>query len=114
LSGADSTAVAHVQPRLTLNVNEAAITAAVAGLGILSTGYWGCRAELESGTLVRVLPEWELGNLEMYVVVAAGKAAPRAVRAVPDHLATSLRTMVQSEPPESNRARGERKQPRAR
>jgi DNA-binding transcriptional LysR family regulator len=114
LSAADSTVVAQVQPRLTLNVNEAAIAAAVAGLGILSAGYWGCRAELESGALVRVLPEWHLSNLEMYVVLAAGKAAPRAARAVADHLVTSLRAMVQSERRESSRARGTRKQPSAR
>ncbi|HEY4307632.1 MAG TPA: LysR family transcriptional regulator [Gemmatimonadaceae bacterium] len=93
--GADGhTITPHVQPRLGFNVNEAAVAAAVQGLGILSTGYWGCQSELTDGRLVRVLPNWKLGTLEMYVVVPAGKSAPRAARAFANYLVTSLQPML--------------------
>jgi DNA-binding transcriptional LysR family regulator len=69
-----------VQTHLKLSVNEAATTAAVAGLGILSSGLWGCREELASGALVRVLPEWSMEAVEAHAVFPAGRAAKLAAR----------------------------------
>jgi len=48
--------------------NEGAIAAAVANLEIVSTALWGCRAELESGALVRVLGDWEMESVEVNAV----------------------------------------------
>jgi DNA-binding transcriptional LysR family regulator len=39
----------QVDGRLSIDANEAAIAAAVAGLGLTVTSLWGCRAELERG-----------------------------------------------------------------
>ena len=36
----------------------AATASEVAGLGIIATSMWGCEPELESGQLVRLLPDW--------------------------------------------------------
>lgn len=69
-----------VQTHLKLSVNEAATSAAVAGLGILSSGLWGCRAELASGALVRVLPEWTMESAQAHAVYPAGRAAKLAAR----------------------------------
>ncbi len=48
----------RVKGRVTASVNEGATAAAVAGLGVVSTGLWGWRAELASGALVRILEDW--------------------------------------------------------
>jgi DNA-binding transcriptional LysR family regulator len=80
----------RVQGRLTTSVNQASVAAAVAGLGILSIGLWNCRAELESGALVRVLPDWHLKPIELHAVLAAGRAAKPSVRAFADYLASAL------------------------
>jgi molybdate transport repressor ModE-like protein len=72
-------------------VNEGAIAAAVAGLGIVSTGIWGCRAELAAGSLVRVLEDWTMIDSEIYGVSPAGRAAKPAARALLDYLIGRLR-----------------------
>lgn len=90
--------IVPVRPRVTVSVNEAAIAAAVAGLGILSTGYWGCRDELADGRLVRVLPGWRLDTIDMYVVLPGGDGATRAARAFADHLVASLRGALRATP----------------
>ena len=80
----------RVQGRLTTSVNQAAVAAAVAGLGILSIGLWNCRAELASGELVQVLPDWHLKPIELHAVFATGRAAKPAARAFADYLASVL------------------------
>ncbi|MDB5989672.1 MAG: LysR family transcriptional regulator [Herbaspirillum sp.] len=81
----------HVEGRLIFDVNEAATAAAVAGLGIVSTGTWGCRPELESGALVQILKEWTMDPVEVNAVFAAGCAAKPSARAFTEFLAASLR-----------------------
>jgi DNA-binding transcriptional LysR family regulator len=81
----------RVQGRLTTSVNQAAIAAAVAGLGILAIGLWNCRAELASGALVQVLPDWQLKPIELHAVFAAGRAVKPAARAFADYLASALK-----------------------
>ena len=50
----------RVDGRLKITVNEGTTTAAVAGMGIVNTGLWGCRGELEDGRLIRLLTDWDL------------------------------------------------------
>ncbi len=76
--------------RLVVNVNEAAATAAVSGLGIACLGRWGCQEELAQGSLVHVLPDWALGPMEVNAVFAAGRAAKPSARAFADYLANHL------------------------
>ena len=52
-----------------------AIAAAVEGLGIVMTPLGACRRELERGELVRLLPEWDAGMVELNAVYASGRAA---------------------------------------
>lgn len=81
----------RLEGRLIVNVNEAATAAAAAGLGIASTGTWGCRKELASGELIRLLPEWEMEPVEVNALFAAGRAAKPSARAFADYLAKSLK-----------------------
>ncbi len=77
----------RLHPRVTFNNNEGGTAAAIAGLGIMVTGELGARAELASGALVRVLPDWDLGCADIHAVFAAGRAATPAARAFVDYLA---------------------------
>ncbi len=79
---------AHAHVVVTLN--EAALAAAVAGLGIVSTSLEACRRELESGALVRLLPEWDAGSIDLHAVFASGRSAKPAARAFAAFLAGQL------------------------
>ena len=81
----------RVEGRVTVNANEGAVAAATAGLGIVSTGQWGCRAEVTSGALERVLADWQMEGVEVHAVFAAGRAAKPSARAFADYLAASFR-----------------------
>jgi DNA-binding transcriptional LysR family regulator len=81
-----------VECRLTTNSNEGAVAAAVAGLGVVSTGYWGSRKELEDGRLAPVLPDWRREPVELNAVYAAGRAAKPAARLFTDFLIEALKS----------------------
>jgi DNA-binding transcriptional LysR family regulator len=70
----------RINSQLSLNFNEGALTAAVAGLGIVATSLHSVPDELEFGSLVRVLPEWDLGSMEVHVVFVGGKIIKPAAR----------------------------------
>jgi DNA-binding transcriptional LysR family regulator len=80
----------RVEGRITADTNEGAVAAAAAGLGIVSTGHWGCRAELASGALVRVLEDWRMEIIDIHALFAAGRAAKPAARAFAAFLAESF------------------------
>jgi DNA-binding transcriptional LysR family regulator len=80
----------RIEGRLSPSSNEAAVAAAVAGIGIVSTSYWGCRKELEQGDLVQLLPDWVAETVELHAVFPAGRGTKPAARAYVDHLLTRL------------------------
>lgn len=80
-----------VESRLTIAANEGATAAAVAGMGITMTSLWGCRAELDAGSLLRVLPEWAMPSVELHAVFPPGHATSVAARVFVDYLADVLR-----------------------
>ena len=91
----DSQSVAvRIDSRLTVSANEAAVAAAVAGLGIVTTALWGCRAELASGSLVRLLPDWSMGDVEVHGMFTPGRPPKPAARALVEHLAAALRRQL--------------------
>jgi DNA-binding transcriptional LysR family regulator len=81
----------RVVGRVTVNAIEAATAAAVAGLGITSMGHLACRAELESGALVRLLPDWTMGHADVKAILTAGRGAKPAARAFVEFLVGELR-----------------------
>ncbi len=76
----------RVVGRLTATVNEVATAAAVAGLGLASMASVGCRSEIEKGSLVRVLSDWDMGAIELYAVFPGGRGAKPSARAFVDFL----------------------------
>ena len=80
----------RVDGQVSANQNEAAVAAAVAGMGIVATTREGCRAELEAGTLVELLPDWERGSIDVHAVFASGRAAKPAAKAFAEFLIEAL------------------------
>jgi DNA-binding transcriptional LysR family regulator len=82
---------AFIDSRFTVNLNEAAVAAAVAGMGVATTALWGCRAELISGALVRLLPDWQMGNVEVHGMFTPGRLPKPSARALVEYLMAALR-----------------------
>jgi DNA-binding transcriptional LysR family regulator len=80
----------RVEGRHRISASEGATAAAVAGLGIISTALWGCRAELASGALVQILADWPMAPVEFHAVFPAGRAAKPAARALAEYLMGTL------------------------
>jgi DNA-binding transcriptional LysR family regulator len=83
----------RVEGRYILNGSDAAAAAALAGLGILSTGDLSVMSELESGQLVRVLPDWEMRSADINIVLPAGRAAKPSARAFADFMEAEFRQL---------------------
>jgi DNA-binding transcriptional LysR family regulator len=84
-----------VDSTLFVSLNEGAIAAAVAGLGIVLTGMSTSLPEFARGTLVRLLPDWEMERIEVHAVYANGRAAKPAARVFTEFLLAEF----QSGPP---------------
>ena len=82
-----------VDGQVSVDVNEASTAAALAGIGIITTATFGCRKELESGELVQILPDWEIGTIEGHAILAGGKKAKASARAFVDYLTQSFAVM---------------------
>ena len=87
---------AHIDNRLTVSLNEGAVAAAVAGIGIVTTALWGCRAELASGALVRLLPDWTMGEVEVHGLFTPGRQPRPAARALVEYLIAAMRAANKS------------------
>lgn len=79
-----------LQSHVSTNDTAGALAAAVAGLGIVSTTSWACRAAIEDGTLVHVLPDWKMAALPVHAYFPMGRATRLAGRAFVDFIAAEL------------------------
>lgn len=73
---------------ITVNATDAYRAAAIAGLGIVQIPQMG--ADLATGQLVEVLPQYVAEPLAVYIVHAHGRSVPRHVRAVMSWIAEQL------------------------
>lgn len=88
---ADDPTMVHMHPRLTVTSNDAAIAAAVAGLGIARLLSYQVAAELEEGRLVVVLAEYEEAPWPIHVLHRESKFGSIKVRQFIDRLVEYLR-----------------------
>ena len=79
-----------VDSRLMVSTNEGCIAAAVAGMGIVITSSFSCAQELSKGALVRVLEEWDLGDIELNAVYAVGRQAKPSARALTEFIISEV------------------------
>lgn len=83
--GGEKKVVRH-QPRLSCRSMTAILDAARAGVGYGLILEHACAADIHSGRLVRVLPEWQTVESQFYLVFTTTKGMPPAVRALIDFL----------------------------
>ena len=81
----------RVQGRFLIDSTEAATAATVAGLGICSTGHRSVQSEMQSGALVRLLADWDIGSADIHVILPAGRAAKASARAFADFVTEQVR-----------------------
>ncbi|TGX49213.1 LysR family transcriptional regulator [Sphingomonas gei] len=79
-----------VPARLWINSAPGVLAASVAGLGIALATRLMAGEELRSGQLTQILAPYRLDPAEVYAVFPAGPRPSAKVRAIVDHLATSL------------------------
>ena len=81
----------RINSRLTVSGNEASVAAAVAGIGVVTTALWGCREELASGSLVQLLHDWSMGDVEAHGMFTPGRRPKPSARALVEYLIAELR-----------------------
>lgn len=79
-----------LRPQMSVNDTAGALAAAVAGMGIISTTSWACRADFSSGALVQLLPEWTMADLPVHAYFPLGRATRMAARAFVDFIEARL------------------------
>jgi DNA-binding transcriptional LysR family regulator len=79
----------RVDSQLAITISEGATASAVTGLTASSEN--SARAELETGQLVRVLPDRDFGSMEVNALFVSGKTIKPAARAFADFLLRELR-----------------------
>lgn len=79
-----------LQPHITVNDNEGAVVAAMAGLGICSTPMRTVRRELLDGSLVELLADWNRPAIDVHAYFPLGRATRLAARSLIAHLKAEL------------------------
>ena len=91
--GTTETAVA-IKPRLVVNTAEAAIDAASAGFGVTRVLSYQAADAIASGSLLRVLSEYEGPDLPIHLLYPGGRHPPPKLRAFLDFCAPRLRRRI--------------------
>lgn len=89
-NGEDRQVAVAPQPRMTANESTVLVKSAAAGLGIACLPEMLCCRELQSGQLVRVLPEWHCGSVTTSIVMPHRRGLLPGVRAVVEFLVENL------------------------
>lgn len=84
----------NVHAKLWINSAPGVLAAAVAGLGIALATSVMAGEELRTGQLTRLLQPYQLDPAEVYAVFPAGPKPSAKVRAIVDHLESSLNTFA--------------------
>jgi DNA-binding transcriptional LysR family regulator len=92
VEGAESQVPIH--PRLTVSTAEAAVDAAVAGLGVTCVLSYQAEAALRAGTLTRILPAFEPARAPVSLVYSSQGRLPLKLRALLDFAAPRLRAQL--------------------
>lgn len=82
----------NVQPKLATGDFGVMVGAARAGVGIAVLPRTNCQGELDAGTLIRVLPDWDVADGILHLVFPSRRGMLPSVRAVIDYLAEALRS----------------------
>lgn len=84
----------QIAPRLKSDDMATLKQAASAGLGIVALPAYTCRAELTSGQLVRLLPEWHAGKASLSLVTSRRRGFAAPVAALQEFLQAEIADFV--------------------
>ena len=82
--------VMDLQPQITVNDNEGAVVAAIAGLGICSTPLCSVRPEVTDGSLVAVLADWQRPTVDIHAYFPMRRVTRVAARSLVAYLKAEL------------------------
>ncbi len=85
-----------VDPKLSAGDFPILFDAAVAGIGVALLPEINCRDAIQGKQLVRVLPEWSVGEGIIHLVFPSRRGMLPSVRATIDFLATTLKSTISS------------------
>lgn len=88
-AGGEEIEVVH-EPRISSSSPSIVRDAAADGVGVAALPEWSCRELLESGGLVRILPDWTRRQGVVHMVFTSRRGLLPGVRAVLDFLADAL------------------------
>ncbi len=88
--GATTTSI-RVDGRLRIPALEGAVAAALADMGLVMLAAGAVRREIDNGSLIPVLPDWDLGSVDLQALFTSGRTAKPSARAFAEHLMESLR-----------------------
>ncbi|MDX8470271.1 LysR family transcriptional regulator [Mesorhizobium sp. VK23B] len=78
---------------LVVSASEVAVNAAVAGLGLAVGTILSFHHHIEAGRLVRLLPQWQLGELDIHALYPSGQTPKPAAKLFTDFLIQELRSL---------------------
>ena len=96
LKGSNELTHVAVRPRLTTSTAEAAVWAAVQGVGVTRVLHYQCAKALQDGSLHIILPDFELEPLPIHLMHAGRGALPLKMRAFLDFATPRLRERLGS------------------
>lgn len=82
------------RPRLASGDNGALLEAVLRDVGIARLASHLCRRHLQTGELVRVLPEWSTPCETVHLVYTTRKGLRRSVRALVDYLVAEVSPLI--------------------
>lgn len=81
-----------INGRLAITGAEVAVNAGIAGLGIVIGSFPSFQREFERGELVRLLPDWDIGDITAHALFPSGQTPKPAARAFVDFVVEKLGT----------------------
>jgi DNA-binding transcriptional LysR family regulator len=84
-----------IKPKGALSItgSEVGMNACIEGLGIILASYPSLRDYLARGELTRLLPDWDMGEIESHALFPSGQAAKPAARIFVEFLQQELRNL---------------------
>lgn len=92
----DERIVLNVEGYLSVNDSDAYLSAGLAGLGVIQVPSMKVRRALEQGTLVEVLPEWQIDPLPVYIMYPPNRHLSAKVRVFVDWVAELVADRAES------------------
>jgi LysR family transcriptional regulator for bpeEF and oprC len=68
---------------------------AIQGVGVAALPLVYCKNELQSGKLIRILPDWSLSTIPVHIITPSQKEKAQRVKVFVDVLVESLRTLLE-------------------